>query len=460
MLKRTIAISLLVLLTVGICLPFVVSNAHGVRQNSQVGQRRPHRSRAWWRRYRARLRKKRAAAMELARRKALLTLPADINLGNFIAVVPTTPNVAPAVTIAPSVPSVNVTAVDLSVNTATVAPAVVFAPVAPVVTSPKFNAAPFAPTLNAARAARVVSAPNVAPTLNVAPAAPQVDVALPAPQVNIARIAPTVKAAPAARSASTFNAAPFTPPANTPSLGPIVKTSSVLPVVKAAPVASLVNTAHVAPSVNITSLSAPVNAAFVVPNVAAPAVRVVAPTVPIRSTRTTMATSSVGTASTLVNAPIVAPPTASKAAVEPRPVTDTRLRPKNPVSPLPGQLSIAVVALSRPNPAFLTVREEQKLLAGVAFGDLRRIVINRMVMAGGWVTNDYVREINGGRVFVVTAKTPKDGQTPEKVWTFYFTESAGRIYSLTTDSPAEHTERMSREAERFIGTLRSTPVEK
>lgn len=446
MLKRTIAISLLVLLTVGICLPFVVSNAHGVRQNSQVGQRRHHRSRAWWRRYRARLRRKRAAALELARRKALLTSPGNINLGNFIAEAPQ--NVAPTVTIAPSVPTVNVTSADLSVDTATVAPAVVFAP--PVLTSAKFNAAPFAPTINVARGGRAESTVNIAPTVNVAPAAPQ---------VNVARIAPTAQAAPSTRSASTFNAAPFTPPVNAPSLGPIVKTSAVVPVVKAAPVASLINTAHVAPSVNVSSLGVPVNAAPFVPNVAAPAVRVVAPTVPVRSTRTTMATSTVGSASTLVNAPMVAP-TTSKAPVEPRPVTDTRLRPKNPVSPLPGELSIAVVALSRPNPAFLTAREEQKLLAGVGFGDLRRIVIDRMVIAGGWVTNDYVREINGGKVFVVTAKTPKDGQTPEKVWTFYFTESGGRIYSLTTDSPAEHSERMSREAERFIGTLRSNSVEK
>jgi hypothetical protein len=83
-----------------------------------------------------------------------------------------------------------------------------------------------------------------------------------------------------------------------------------------------------------------------------------------------------------------------------------------------------------------------------------------MVVAGGWVINDYIREINGGRVFVVTAKTPKDGQTPEKAWTFYFTESGGRIYSLTTDSPVEHSSRMSKEAERFIGTLRSTTDEK
>lgn len=162
----------------------------------------------------------------------------------------------------------------------------------------------------------------------------------------------------------------------------------------------------------------------------------------------------------LINTPVVVnTPATPKAVAEARPVNETRLRPKNPVSPLPGELSIAVVALSRPNPAFLTAREEAKLLAGVNFTDLRRIVIDRMVTAGGWVTNDYVREINGGRVFVVTARTPRNGQTPEKAWTFYFTESGGRIYSLTTDSPIEHTDRMGKEAERFIGTLRSTPTQ-
>jgi hypothetical protein len=113
------------------------------------------------------------------------------------------------------------------------------------------------------------------------------------------------------------------------------------------------------------------------------------------------------------------------------------------------------VALARPNPAFLTTREESKLLAGINVADLRRIVIDKMVLAGGWVINDYVREVNGARVFVVTARTPKDATTPAKVWTFFFTESGGRIYSLTADSPVEHADRMSKEAERFIGSLQS-----
>jgi len=120
---------------------------------------------------------------------------------------------------------------------------------------------------------------------------------------------------------------------------------------------------------------------------------------------------------------------------------------------LPGQMNLSVVALSRPNPVFLTAREETKLLGGTSISDLRRIVIDKMVVAGGWVTNDFVREVNGSRVFVVIARTPRDSRSPEKVWTFYFTEADGRIYGLTTDAPVESADRMSTEAERFINKL-------
>lgn len=141
----------------------------------------------------------------------------------------------------------------------------------------------------------------------------------------------------------------------------------------------------------------------------------------------------------------------------------TRPRVVNPAHPafktseakMPGQMNLAVVALSRPNPTFLTSREEKKMLGGVAVADLRRMVIDKMVSSGGWVVNDFVREVNGARVFVVTARTPKDALTPEKAWTFYFTEAGGRIYGLTTDAPVEYAERMTTEAERFIESLRA-----
>ena len=126
---------------------------------------------------------------------------------------------------------------------------------------------------------------------------------------------------------------------------------------------------------------------------------------------------------------------------------------------LPGSMNLSVVALSRPNPAFLTSREQSKMLAGVAVADLRRMVIDKMVVAGGWVVNDFVRDIRGNRVFVVTARTPKDALTPEKTWMFYFTEAGGRIYGLTTDSPVEFADRMTNEAERFIESLRAKTEE-
>jgi len=124
-------------------------------------------------------------------------------------------------------------------------------------------------------------------------------------------------------------------------------------------------------------------------------------------------------------------------------------------SRLPGQMNLSVVALSRPNPAFLTSREQSKMLSGVAVADLRRMVIDKMVVVGGYVVNDFVRDVNGHRVFVVTGRTPKDALTPEKIWMFYFTEAGGRIYGLTTDSPVEFADRMTTEAERFIESLRA-----
>jgi hypothetical protein len=139
-------------------------------------------------------------------------------------------------------------------------------------------------------------------------------------------------------------------------------------------------------------------------------------------------------------------------------VSDAKATVKSVVAKLPGQMNLSVVALSRPNPVFLTSREEAKMLAGTNVSDLRRIVIDKMIVAGGWVTNDYVREVNGARVFVVTAHTPKTANSPEKAWTFYFTEADGRIYGLTTDAPVDSADSMSTEAERFINKLHATPT--
>jgi len=132
---------------------------------------------------------------------------------------------------------------------------------------------------------------------------------------------------------------------------------------------------------------------------------------------------------------------------------EMKFRSSNGNAAAPGQASLAVVALSRPNPAYLNAREQKRYFSGIAMADLRRIVIDKMVNAGGWVINDYERDVAGHRVFVVTAQTPADGRSPEKSWNFYFTELNGRIYSLTTNTPPQFADRMAIEAERFMASL-------
>ncbi|HEU4714403.1 MAG TPA: hypothetical protein VFS76_22745 [Pyrinomonadaceae bacterium] len=197
---------------------------------------------------------------------------------------------------------------------------------------------------------------------------------------------------------------------------------------------------------------------------------------PVTLSTTNVTATAVTSRNTVATAPLPAPVQVNPVAADPAPValsahataTATRPRVVNAVRPvlapgsgatkqLPGQMNLSVVALSRPNPLFLTSREQKKMLAGVPVSDLRRIVIDKMVSSGGWVVNDFVREVNGNRVFVVTARTPKDALTPEKAWTFYFTEAGGRVYGLTTEAPVEYADRMSNEAERFIETLRAKP---
>ena len=383
MFKRTLAISLMVLLCASILLPFADSNAHGFRQNSQVGQRRSsrYRSRAWWRRYRARLRKKRAAAAALAHRNELLRLPTHFRVGNFITIAKDSVN-PPVTTVAPHPVAPTI------VTSNPVAPTVVTAPVAPTV---------FATTTITAAANPIASRFGNGPTISRIVNKPTISRAATSLAIVTGATSPTNSTfalATRPRTVTTKKTAAIEA-ATLPTATVITSAATKLPTLTNTPV----------PTVTAAHATAP-------------------------------AFSNVATGSNNIG-------------------NEAIVRSKNSVTPLPGQLSISVVALARPNPAFLTTREESKMLAGMNVADLRRIVIDKMFVAGGWVVNDYVREIGGARVFVVTARTPKEAQTPAKVWTFFFTESGGRIYSLTTDSPAEHSDRMTKEAERFIGSLQS-----
>jgi hypothetical protein len=118
------------------------------------------------------------------------------------------------------------------------------------------------------------------------------------------------------------------------------------------------------------------------------------------------------------------------------------------------QAALSVVAMSRPAPEYLTSKEKRQMLSGVSFAELRRSVIDKMIAAGGWVSNDFERQVGGRRVFVVTAQTPADGHSPAKAWNYYFTEVNGRIYSLATEANLQSAERMAAEAERFIASLK------
>jgi hypothetical protein len=122
----------------------------------------------------------------------------------------------------------------------------------------------------------------------------------------------------------------------------------------------------------------------------------------------------------------------------------------------PAQANLAVVALAPSANAVQPLPSEQrKMLGGVAFTDLRRTVIDKMITAGGWVVNDRQREIGGHKVFEVIAQTPANAATKtDQVWDFYFTEINGRVYSLTTRSAAGATSKVSADAEQFLSTFR------
>jgi hypothetical protein len=122
------------------------------------------------------------------------------------------------------------------------------------------------------------------------------------------------------------------------------------------------------------------------------------------------------------------------------------------------QATLSVVARTRPTPAYLSQREQHRMLAGTTFSDLRRIVIDKMISAGGWVINDYERQLNGSRVFVVTAQTPSDGRSPEKSWNFYFAEIDGKIYSLTLNAPLQFSNQLPAEGEKFLASLTAKAV--
>jgi hypothetical protein len=94
-----------------------------------------------------------------------------------------------------------------------------------------------------------------------------------------------------------------------------------------------------------------------------------------------------------------------------------------------------------------------KSLAGVPTASLRREVINRMISENGWVVNDYEKDVNGKKVYVVVAQSQAGGHVNSRM--FYFTEVDGRIYSLATTANSDSADRISEESEKVINSLQN-----
>jgi hypothetical protein len=119
-----------------------------------------------------------------------------------------------------------------------------------------------------------------------------------------------------------------------------------------------------------------------------------------------------------------------------------------------GSASISVVG-----PAMGEETARNKTVGGVPQASLRRTVIDRMVRENGWVVNDYQKEINGKKVYVVVAQSQAGAGVQSRM--FYFTEVDGRIYSVATNAPNDSAERLAEESEKVINSLqkRAQPVQ-
>jgi hypothetical protein len=120
-----------------------------------------------------------------------------------------------------------------------------------------------------------------------------------------------------------------------------------------------------------------------------------------------------------------------------------------------GTAVVAPVALSAAELAGAPVSPKTKTVGGLSVTALRRTVIDRMVAEGGWVTNDFIQDMHGRRVFVVLAQTGAPG-APAQSWAFYFTEVDGRVYSLATTAPIEFAAPLAVGSEQFMASLQPT----
>jgi hypothetical protein len=120
-----------------------------------------------------------------------------------------------------------------------------------------------------------------------------------------------------------------------------------------------------------------------------------------------------------------------------------------------GAATLSLVNAHASGETIMSARANRSMLGGVPLTELRRTVIDKMVLSNGWVVNDLRREIGGKPVFIVLAQTAAstDGRTPQLFWAFYFTEVEGRIYSLAASSLLEFSDRITDESAQFISSF-------
>jgi hypothetical protein len=125
---------------------------------------------------------------------------------------------------------------------------------------------------------------------------------------------------------------------------------------------------------------------------------------------------------------------------------------RSPEGRAAGLAVLAPVSLRAADLANAPQAAKTKTVGGAPVAALRRTVIDRMVAEGGWVTNDFVQEMQGRRVFVVLAQTGAPG-APAQSLAFYFTEIDGRVYSLATTGPVEFAAPLAAGSEQFMASL-------
>ena len=116
-----------------------------------------------------------------------------------------------------------------------------------------------------------------------------------------------------------------------------------------------------------------------------------------------------------------------------------------------GGRGTAAISVVGPATGETVATGRHQTVGGVPTSALRREVINRMIRENGWVVNDYTKEIGNKKVYVVVAQSQGGGRLNSRM--FYFTEVAGRIYSVATNTGVDSADRIAEESEKVINSL-------